>query len=643
MERSWYWKIVFVLLLMVFSVLVLLPSFSTSLPSWYSSLFEKKLNLGLDLQGGIHLVLGVEVEKALEDKADQYVMDFKETLKEKRIGVKRIGRVPASYDIEMELESAEDAKLVRKRILATYGNLTERTDLDLPENVIRVTFSEKHIGELRKNARDQANITIRNRVDELGVAMPTIAPHGENGILVQLPGLFDPERAKKLLGRTAQLEFKLVDDKSDLIKKLSQNLPQGIRAEYYTYAGPNDEPVTEVYLVATGKGSEGKNRLLNFFNNLEEIKTFLTENQVEQKLADEIASLVADGISEQERKKIMELAGQAFGAEGGEKMARFQELLKGKIPEDHEIGFGRKETELETEYRTYYLFRETALTGDFITDAAVRPDPETGRPEVALNFDRVGAVKFEKLTGAHVKERMAIVLEGEVSSAPVIQTRIGGGRARITMGTGGNYNEILTEAQDLAAVLRAGALPAPVRILEERTVGPTMGEDARRQGIWALAIGTALVVIFMAIYYGISGLIADFALMLNALFILAVMALAQATLTLPGIAGIVLTLGMAVDANVIINERIREELRLGKTPRAAVDAGYGRAFWTIFDANFTTLIAAVVLWSYGSGPVQGFAVTLFIGIFSSMFTAIFVTRLIMDFLVVKLKMQKLSV
>ncbi|RME23577.1 MAG: protein translocase subunit SecD, partial [Deltaproteobacteria bacterium] len=321
------------------------------------------------------------------------------------------------------------------------------------------------------------------------------------------------------------------------------------------------------------------------------------------------------------------------------KLAKLEKLLEGKVPPDHEIGFGRKETQLEVEYRTYYMFRETAMTGDYITDAYVRPDPETGRPEVSLNFDRIGARKFEKLTGAHVKERMAIVLEGEVSSAPVIQTRIGGGRARITMGSGGDYNEILSEARDLAAVLRAGALPAPVRILEERTVGPTMGEDARRQGSYALAIGMALVVIFMVFYYKLAGLVADLALVLNAVFILAVMAAVQATLTLPGIAGIILTIGMAVDANVIINERIREELRLGKTPRAAVEAGYSHAFWTIFDANFTTLIAAVVLWSYGSGPIKGFAVTLFIGIFASMFTAIFVTRLVVDFLTTKLKVQ----
>jgi preprotein translocase subunit SecD len=370
------------------------------------------------------------------------------------------------------------------------------------------------------------------------------------------------------------------------------------------------------------------------------------DKNADKKVSEEIVTLARAGITPKERKEIMDLARTLFApkeAAESPELVELERLLRGKVPEGREIGFGRKEAQLEVEYRTYFLHGEVALTGDYITDASVRPDSQTGQPEVALNFDRTGAQKFEKLTGAHVKERMAIVLEGEVSSAPVIQTRIGGGAARITLGATRNYNEALAEAQDLAVVLRAGAMPAPVRILEERTVGPTMGEDARQQGIYALALGLILVVLFMVIYYRVSGAVADLALVLNALFILAVLAAFQATLTLPGIAGIILTIGMAVDANVIINERIREELHAGKTPRAAVDAGYSRAFWTIFDANFTTLIAAVVLWSYGSGPIQGFAVTLFIGILASMFTAIFVTRLVMDYLTIRMKVERLSV
>jgi len=662
MEKAWYWKIVFVLVLIVGSVLYLLPTFlPDAMPKWYTDFFQKKINLGLDLQGGIHLVLGVEVDKALEDKADQYVGDFKEALKDKRISYKKVFRVPGTWDVQFELDDPTDEKKLRKRILAGYYNLEVVEPEEPVPGIVRVTFHEDYVKELRKNARDQSRVTVRNRVDELGVAMPTIAPHGEEGILVQLPGMFDPERAKKLLGRTAQLEFKMVDDKSDFLKKLKDKLPEGVKIDYYTYSGPNDEPVTEAFLIARGKGNEGKNQLQDFFNNVSEIGEFLKEKNVDKKVSEQIMTLARAGITPKERKQILELA--APHLEGApppppveeepkepetepppsNALAELERLLRGKIPEGRDIGFGRKEAQLEVEYRTYYLHSEVALTGDYITDASVRPDSETGQPEVALNFDRAGAKKFEKLTGAHVRERMAIVLEGEVSSAPVIQTRIGGGAARITLGATRNYNEALAEAQDLAVVLRAGALPAPVRILEERTVGPTMGEDARQQGVYALGIGLILVIIFMLIYYKISGAVADLALVLNAVFILAILAAFQATLTLPGIAGIILTIGMAVDANVIINERVREELHAGKTPRAAVDAGYSRAFWTIFDANFTTLIAAVVLWSYGSGPIQGFAVTLFIGILASMFTAIFVTRLVMDYLTIKLKVERLSV
>jgi protein-export membrane protein SecD len=711
MEKAWYWKVALVLLLVVGSVLYLLPTFlPNSLPGWYTDIFEKRVNLGLDLQGGIHLVLGVEVEKALEDKADQYARDFKAAMKEKRISYRRVFRVPGTWQIQFELKDAEDKARLEKRILEGFQNL-EQVDVDEDQDgkVVRVSFKAEYVEELRRNARDQARITVRNRVDEFGVADPTIAPHGETGILVQLPGMFDPERAKSLLGRTAQLEFKMVDDESDFIRSLQDELPEGVRMETYTYEGPDDTPVTEYFLIARGEGNEGRNKLLDFFNNAKEIEAFLNEQDVPAEMIDEVMKKVSGGLSPLERREILELVGPvlaggkakaAAAKEAGEgklaeeeaaaekgsevgaaeqqvaaekaaeeqvaadesdeqdeehaetaaaqlprsrELMRLEKLLAGKVPAGHTIAFGRTERQLEVEFRTYYLFSEVAMTGDYITDARVTNDPDTGAPEVSLDFDRTGGNIFERLTGENVRKRMAIVLEGEVASAPVIQTRIGGGRARITLGATQNYNEALSEAQDLAVVLRAGALPAPVRILEERTVGPTMGEDARRQGTYALILGLALVIVFMVIYYRLSGVVADLALILNALFIMTVMAAFEATLTLPGIAGIILTIGMAVDANVIINERIREEMHSGKTPRAAVEAGYSRAFWTIFDANFTTLIAAVVLWSYGSGPIQGFAVTLFIGILASMFTAIFITRLVVDWLVLKKKVQRLSI
>ena len=689
MEKGWYWKVFFVVLLTIGAALYVAPTFmGDSLPDWYTGFFNKKVNLGLDLQGGSHLVLGVDVDKALEDKADQMARDFQELLREKRIGYTKIYRVPGTSDIQFELNEAGDVPRFEKRVLEGYYNLKMIEPEDKRPGLVRLAFEEKYVNELKRNARDTARSTVENRVNEFRVAEPIIAFHGDTGILVQLPGMFDPERAKSLLGRTAQLEFRLVDDGSSFFKDFKDTLPADIRLDFYTYEGPNDEPVTTAMLIAKGKGTEGRERILDFLNGVDAIQKFLLDRSVDAKVVEQVVAIARGGMSPAERAEIMQLvrpllasaapaepapaaaapapaaaepgapaatpapaaaepgapaAAPAPAAPASTDLARFEKLLDGRLPADRVVGFERSERQLEVEYKTYLLHADVAMTGDYITDAVVRPDPDSGQPEVGLDFDRTGAVLFEKLTGANVKKRMAIVLEGDVSSAPVIQTRIAGGKARITLGSGQGYDQALTEAQDLAMVLRAGALPAPVRILEERTVGPSMGEDARNQGAMAMLIGLVLVVLFMVIYYGVAGVFADLALCMNALFMLAIMAGLGATLTLPGMAGIVLTMGMAVDANVIINERIREELAAGKTPRAAVEAGYSRAFWTIFDANFTTIISTVVLWSYGSGPIQGFAVTLFIGVIVSMFTAIVVTRLFMDYSTIKRKVQRLSV
>lgn len=279
----------------------------------------------------------------------------------------------------------------------------------------------------------------------------------------------------------------------------------------------------------------------------------------------------------------------------------------------------------------------TLMTGEYISNAEVRIDHQYNQPYVSLEFEPQGARIFERITGENVKKRMAIVLDGTVYSAPVIQERIGGGKASIT----GSFT--MEEARDLAIVLRAGALPAPVKILEQRTVGPSLGKDSIQKGLVASLLGGIVTVIFMVVYYRFSGLIADFALLLNIPLILACLAAFEATLTLPGIAGIILSVGMAVDANVLIFERIREELRLGKTPRAAVETGYERATLTILDSNITTLIAAVVLFQFGTGPVRGFAVTLTIGIVTSVFTAVVVTRIIFDYLLTQQRVRTLSI
>ena len=317
-----------------------------------------------------------------------------------------------------------------------------------------------------------------------------------------------------------------------------------------------------------------------------------------------------------------------------------EDALKGNAPAGSRIYYeisGGPGTSMPERKTPYLLKDRTVLTGEYITDARIQFEPQFNEPYVALNFNTVGAKIFERITGENIKKRLAIVLDGNVYSAPVIQDKIAGGKAQIT----GRFS--VEEARDLAIVLRAGALPAPVVVIEERTVGPSLGKDSIDRGIKSMIIGGAIVIIFMILYYGLSGLIADFALLFNIMFILAGLAAFNATLTLPGIAGIVLTIGMAVDANILIFERIREEIRSGQFPVAAIDNGYKKALVTILDANITTLIVALVLFQFGTGPVRGFAVTLSIGIISNLFTAIFLTRIAFDYLYVNKKLKKISI
>jgi len=313
--------------------------------------------------------------------------------------------------------------------------------------------------------------------------------------------------------------------------------------------------------------------------------------------------------------------------------------LKGNLPPGREVLYQINEDPetLRTSKTPFLLKKRTLLTGAYLTDARVQIDSQFNEPYVSINFDKKGARIFERITEDNVQKRLAIVLDNSVYSAPVIQEKIAGGQARIT----GRFTT--EEARDLAIVLRAGALPAPVNILEERTVGPSLGADSIQKGLLSMCIGGLLVVIFMVIYYKTAGLIADLALLLNILLIGAGLAAFQATLTLPGIAGIILTIGMAVDANVIIFERIREEMAIGRTPRASIDAGYDRATLTILDANVTTLIAAVVLFQFGTGPVKGFAVTLSLGVIASMFTALILSRMIFDYILMNRKVKTLNI
>ncbi len=506
-----------------------MPSLTSKLPEWW---FTNKIQLGLDLRGGIHLVLEVQAKEAVKATVDRLAEDIEDGLKKERIpflGVKREG----VSDINIELVRKKDVEQFHNIVKKEYPELNwvgVKTEDKI--KIVKLSLTGKRVSQIEHLAISQALETIRNRIDEFGVSEPDIRGCGGSRILVQLPGIRDPQRAISIIGKTARLEFKLVDDAHSLEDALKGNIP------------PEDQ--------------------------------ILYEASIDKRTGEQI-----------------------------------------EIP--------------------YLLEKRTLLTGDYISDARVLIDPEINEPYVGISFNKQGAKIFAHITEGHVGRRLAIVLDNKIHSAPVIREKIPHGEARIT----GSFT--LEEAKDLAVVLRAGALPAPIKILEERTIGPSLGQDSIQKGFKASLIGGSLVIVFMIIYYALSGAIANLALFFNLLLIMAGLAAFKATLTLPGIAGIALTIGMAVDANVLIFERIREEVRLGRTPRAALDTGYGKAFWTIFDANMTTLITALILFQYGTGPVRGFAVTLSLGIIANMFTAIFMTKVFFNLLVYKLKLRHLSI
>ncbi|OMH41318.1 protein translocase subunit SecD [Desulfurobacterium indicum] len=488
----------------------------------------KKVNLGLDLQGGTHLVLQVDTEKALEDETSSYMREIKMLFQSENIPILDIKREGTS--ITIELLDADKMSQAEKLLKKDYGDIFNIQKVG--ETTLKLSMKEMYKQKEVDRLCSQALETIRNRIDELGVAEPVIVRSGKDRIIVELPGIKNPERAKKILGRVAKLEFKQVIDvapsKEELLKKLGGKIP-------------DDEEIL-----------------------VQEIKK------------------------------------------------------KGKV-----VG------------KMYYLVkREPILTGAYLKDAYPSVD-EYNMPAVSFELKSQGAKIFEQYTASHIGTRLAIVLDNKVQSAPVIRSQIGG-KGQIT----GQFT--YQEAKDLAIVLRAGALPAPVKIIEETTIGPSLGHESISKGIKSAIAGLIIVMLFMIVYYKFAGFVADVALMMNVILLWALLALLGATLTLPGIAGYILTIGMSVDANVIIFERIREELKKGRSLISAIEVGFSSAWGTILDANVTTLASAAVLFQFGTGPIKGFAVTLSLGILCSMFTAVFVTKVILD-IVVRYKPQLFSI
>ena len=604
MDRSWVYRVITYSLLTIIALVFLTPSAATWLgkddkvPSWMKKHINNKINLGLDLQGGLHLVYEVQVDKAVSDKADRLASDLEEKLRKdkkvKQVRAERFGK----DEIVLTFTPASDASKLDRTFLKDYQKYLYEDGRDNSKGEVKLKIDSDYVDELRDYAVRQGVETIRNRVDKLAVAEPTIIRKGTD-IVVELPGLKqeDFERVKNLIGRTAQLEFKMVDDGSEYMKRLAgvamakkTEFP-GIEVGHDGWQEKDNGTVhSDVYLRDKDRG---------------ELEKFM-------------ASLSKDD----------------------------------QVPADHEIAYeqtsrgGDEDDDSKMPdkfWRTYYLHRRAELTGEYITDAEVNWDQQTGRPEVSVTFDREGADLFDKSSGANIGRKMAIILDEKINSAPVIESRIGGGRARITMGGFSDPIQLQNEAKDLVAVLRTGALPAPLKKTFETQVGPTLGKDAVEKAKFSMMIGSIAVILFMLIYYRMSGFIADIAMVANIVYQLAILAGLGATLTLPGIAGVVLTVGMAVDANIIIYERIREELRAGKSARSAVEAGFGRAFWTVFDAHVTNLVAGIILYSYGTGPIRGFAVTLMIGIVCNLFTSVWLSRAFFDFVVGRKQQATLSI
>ena len=515
------------------ALIFLIPTFVSNIPSpWNKYLPKEKIHLGLDLQGGMHLVLEVDTQKAMESMMERLSENLKESLMDNRIHFRNL-KTSENGMISMELTESAAKTDLEKILHSDYQDLEiDSSSVREGGQLVHLKMNDKRVLELQKITVEHSLETIRNRVDQFGITEPEIMPQGDNRIMIQLPGIKDPERAKNLIGKTALLEFKLVDDEHSLEDALRGNVPDG--------------------------------------------------------------SMIAYGLREDRSPN-----------------------QRGSVP--------------------YLLKSRTLLTGASLETARVQIADRFGEPSVSLTFSSQGSSDFDRITAENVRRRLAIVLDGVVHSAPVIQERISGGQAQIS----GNFT--LEEARDLAIVLRAGALPAPVNILEERTVGPSLGGDSIRQGIMATIIGSLLVIFFMIFYYRLAGGIADSALIMNIILVLGVLAAFRATLTLPGIAGLLLTVGMAVDANVLIFERIKEELRTGKTIRLAIDTGFKRAFITILDTHITGIVSAALLIMFGTGPVKGFAVTLIIGLLASIFTAYFVTRVMFDYSTSKFNIKKLSI
>ncbi len=505
---------------------------------------------GLDLQGGLNLMLQVDVDEAVRSVIQRDIQPLKRAASDKGVKLVEVRRDRGTSALLVQPEAGVTLEQVKELVNGRLDGYTYSESRDEGGRTWMVfAMSDARVDEIRTEAVRQARDVIENRVNATGVKEPQITQKGATGIDLQLPGETDIDRAVAALGTTAQLAFMLVDEDADMT----------------AVAGK----IEEARLALSGDDFLDDDHLNNW--------------------------MIDNGVF----------------APGRRLMWEYDPTVR---PPTRTI--------------PYVVKDEILLTGDDVNNARTEQNPQTGDYYVALDFKPHGSAVFGDVTGSNIGKRLAIVLDSQVRAAPTVQSRIDG-TASITTGQPTMAKQF-DEASLLSLVLRTGALPAPVSVGEVRQVGAQLGEKAVREGALAAAIGGALVLLFAAFYYRVSGILADLSLLLNVVLVMGLLVAIGATLTLPGICGIALTVGMAVDCNIIVFERIREELRAGRGPGAAIDAGFDRAFWAVFDGNVTTLLAGVVLYSYGSGPLKGFAVTLMIGIFTTLYTGVFVTRTLME-------------
>lgn len=564
--ENYRWRVFGALAGILTAIILLAPNFvNTQKLNWWPA--QKKLNYGLDIQGGLHLVMGVDINGVMLETATRQANNLKKELIQMSEKVDLVNfkiTNPAVGQMELEFNSALDAERADKYINDRYGTVLQSVERKDKVSVYR--YFDNMLVDLRSKVIAQSIETIRNRIDEFGVAEPSISQQGDNRILVQLPGMADAEQAKKLINTTAKLDFMIVDETVNYTE-----LQKWIK----------DAETAGNYSITTLKYSEYVNKI--------------------------------------------------------------NEALKGKIPEKSVVFFGKADNArtMDAGSLPYVLKADTNLGGTDLDDALISFG-QFGDPEVALRFNPLGASKFADITGNNIGKRMAIVLDRVVKSAPNIQTRIGDGNAVITLGQR-DHQTSLDEAKMISTALKAGSLPASLEQLEERRVGPTLGADSIKQAKMGAFAGAFLIFLFLIIYYRAMGLVAAASIGINVLSGLGMLTALGATLTLPGIAGIALTVGFAVDANVLIQERIKEELRKGASWKLAIKEGYSRAMSAILDSNITVAAVGVILLNFGTGPVRGFAVTLLIGIITTLFGNVFVSKVIVDTMIYRWNMKNISI